>query len=552
MTTFESLGLAEPLLRALSAEGYSNPTPIQADVVPTMLAGEDLVGIAQTGTGKTAAFTLPLLHKIAQQQPKRHPKSCGALILAPTRELAAQIAESIETYGRHIRHSVAVVVGGVKANPQIRAMSRGVDILVATPGRLEDLQAQGAICLDHTDTVILDEADQMLDLGFLPAIRRVMKLLPRQRQTVLLSATMPKQIRRLADDFLTSPAEIAVAPASRPIDRIDQTVMHLDRPGKREKLVELLRPSEVERAIVFTRTKRGADRVSRQLQAADLTSAAIHGNKSQGQRERALAAFKDGSVKILVATDIAARGIDVEAVSHVVNFELPNVPEAYVHRIGRTARAGTSGVAVSFCDDTEQDQLRDIEKLIGTKIPAIGTPIQADPDAEKTKGKSSGRGGRGVRAGNGKQTEGPARAAKGRRRQTPAQAERASAQRAERDRARDEALKKNKGSGSQASQGNKQAQSTSQKTTQKTPQKTLLPDTKPSRDGQTVKTAAGRKKGKGNFANNGTRPSKGAGASGPSAQSGRGNRQGQGQGTGQARGQKNKGYRSGGARKAAA
>ncbi len=385
MKQFDSLGLAEPLLRAISAEGYTNPTPIQTDVIPTMLAGRDLVGIAQTGTGKTAAFVLPLLNKINQQKRAPNPKCCGALILAPTRELAAQIADSIRTYGRHMRHSVAVVVGGVKPAPQIRAMARGVDILVATPGRLEDHLSQGALRLDQTRTVILDEADQMLDLGFMPAIRRLMKQVPQDRQTVLLSATMPKQIRSLANDFLSDPVEISVAPASRPIDRIDQKVMHLDRSSKRQTLIEILTPEEVERAIVFTRTKRGADKVSQHLEKAGLSSAAIHGNKSQGQRERALDAFKKGGVRILVATDIAARGIDVDAVSHVVNFELPNVPEAYVHRIGRTARAGSSGFAISFCDDTEQGLLRDIEKLIGARLLAIGDPVKPDPNAEVVK-----------------------------------------------------------------------------------------------------------------------------------------------------------------------
>ncbi len=383
MTDFDSLGLAEPILRAVAAEGYQTPTPIQNEVIPTMLAGRDILGIAQTGTGKTAAFVLPLLNGIAGSKRKAAPKTCKALILVPTRELAAQVADSIRTYGKRLKPSVAVVVGGLRPQPQIRALASGIDIVVATPGRLEDHLGTGAVRLDRTTTVVLDEADQMLDLGFAPAIRRILGQLPEQRQTVLLSATMPKQIRKLARDYLTQPEEIAVAPVSRPIDRIEQTVLWTEKAAKRDRLVELLREYDVERAIVFTRTKHGADRVSRHLDRAGLSAAAIHGDKSQGQRDRALGAFRKAKVNILVATDIAARGIDIDDVSHVFNFDLPNVPEAYVHRIGRTARAGKSGIAVSLCDPAERGLLKDIEKLIDRDLGAGGN-VSSKPPAAKS------------------------------------------------------------------------------------------------------------------------------------------------------------------------
>ncbi len=374
LTQFNDLGLAEPLLRAVSAEGYTTPTPIQAQVIPAMLAQSDIVGIAQTGTGKTASFVLPLLNDLADSNKRPEPKRAGALILVPTRELAAQVADSIRTYARFARVSTALVIGGAKPGPQIRALARGVDILIATPGRLEDHMSTGAVRLDRTTTIVLDEADQMLDLGFMPAIRRILAKLPAGRRTVLMSATMPAPIRALAADFLDSPAEIAVAPAAKPIDAIDQSVIHVQRQAKQRALVDLLRGAGVERTIVFTRTKRGADRVAAHLDRAGLAAAAIHGNKSQGQRERALAAFKKGRVNILVATDIAARGIDIDDVSHVINYELPNVPEAYVHRIGRTARAGKSGTAVSLCDGDERSLLRDIERLIGRSLIHTGEP----------------------------------------------------------------------------------------------------------------------------------------------------------------------------------
>jgi ATP-dependent RNA helicase RhlE len=414
---FNELGLAETLLRAIQAEGYDKPTPIQSKVIPAMMDGRDVLGTAQTGTGKTAAFVLPILNRVADRiansQPRSTPKHCGALIVAPTRELAQQIAESIQTYGRHVRPSVAVVVGGLKPGPQIKALARGVDIVVATPGRLLDHMSTGAVRLGQTTTVILDEADQMMDLGFLPAIRKIMGKLPRERQVALLSATMPKPIRALANDFLRDPVEIAVAQVAKPIETIDQNVIMLDRAAKRRVLANLLCEPDVERAIVFTRTKRGADKVTADLVKAGLSCAAIHGNKSQSQRQRALKSFKTGQITILVATDIAARGIDVDGVSHVVNFELPNVPEAYVHRIGRTARAGKSGIAISLCDNTERGLLRDIERLIGRKIDATRDESQAEASDAPISKNPPGRGrqdrsgqGRSHRGGGGGQNEG--------------------------------------------------------------------------------------------------------------------------------------------------
>lgn len=376
---FNDLGLAKSLLRAVTAEGYTTPTPIQSEVIPVMLAGRDVIGIAQTGTGKTASFVLPLLHRIAGQEGKPAPKTCGALILTPTRELAQQIAENIRIYGKFMQVSVTVVVGGVKPGPQIRSLASGADIVVATPGRLLDHMNTGAIRLDRTTRVILDEADQMLDLGFMPAIRKIMGKVPKERQTALMSATMPPQIRALARDFQTDPAEIAVAAISRPIERIVQTVRHTPAANKRDVLTRILSDADSVRAIVFTRTKRGADKVSRHLESAGLSSAAIHGNKSQSQRERALASFRSGGTSILVATDIAARGIDIDDVSHVINFELPNVAEAYVHRIGRTARAGRTGIAISLCDPAERDLLRAIEKLIGNRLDSDAGQSAAAP-----------------------------------------------------------------------------------------------------------------------------------------------------------------------------
>ncbi|MEZ5863563.1 MAG: DEAD/DEAH box helicase [Geminicoccaceae bacterium] len=385
MTQFADFGLAEPLLRALQSEGYTSPTPIQTKALAPVIEGRDLLGIAQTGTGKTAAFALPILHRlfVTDRKPLQ-PRSARTLVLAPTRELAAQIAASFETYGRHLRPVVTVVVGGVKHNPQVRALARGVDVLVATPGRLLDHLQGGTVRLDQTEIVVLDEADHMLDLGFLVPIRRILAKLPRRRQTLFFSATMPKDIGELARDMLTDPVEVSVAPVATTAERVDQSVYLVDAADKRSLLAELLAGPEFSRTLVFTRTKHGADKVARHLEAAGIPAAAIHGNKSQSQRERALAAFKSGRSRILVATDIAARGIDVDAVSHVVNFELPDVPEAYVHRIGRTARAGAEGIAISFCDADERRNLRDIERLdpadaAGHRPPPAGQRRQRTP-----------------------------------------------------------------------------------------------------------------------------------------------------------------------------
>ncbi|MCR9256912.1 MAG: DEAD/DEAH box helicase [Alphaproteobacteria bacterium] len=379
MTKFTDLGLSEAILRAVSKQGYDTPTPIQAKVIPAMLDGRDILGIAQTGTGKTASFVLPILEKIIAAKKQAVGKTCHALILAPTRELAAQIADSVRTYGAFAKISVATVVGGARPGPQVMAMKRGVDVLVATPGRLIDHCDTGVIRLDRTHTVVLDEADQMMDLGFLPPVRKILSKIPGDRQTLLLSATMPKQIKALASDILSDPAEISVSPVSRPIDQIDQRLHMVGQLEKRDMLIEILAADDVDRAIVFTRTKRGADRVCQYLDRAGISAAAIHGDKSQGQRERALAAFKKSRVKVLVATDIAARGIDIDDVSHVVNYELPNVPEAYVHRIGRTARAGRSGVAISLCDQGETSYARDIERLTGTRLLPDGVKITPPP-----------------------------------------------------------------------------------------------------------------------------------------------------------------------------
>ena len=372
MNNFDELGLAKPILLALKEAGLEAPTPIQVQAIPLMRAGHDIVGIAQTGTGKTAAFLLPILDRIRAGMCRPASKTCHALILAPTRELAAQIQEQIRVLSRHMRVSSTLVVGGVKYPPQIRAMARGIDILVATPGRLIDHMQEGNIRLEGTSIVVLDEADQMLDLGFLPPIKRVLAACAVKRQTVLLSATMPKPIRALADEFLREPREVSVAPQATPIEAIDQHVRHVNAADKPEALIELLKADPVTRGIIFTRTKYGADKLAKKLGQAGLNADAIHGNKTQGQRQRILNAFKTGQTHLLVATDIAARGIDIDDVTHVINFELPNVPESYVHRIGRTARAGRSGVAVSFCDAEERAYLRDIERLVGSAIRTVG------------------------------------------------------------------------------------------------------------------------------------------------------------------------------------
>jgi ATP-dependent RNA helicase RhlE len=370
LTKFTDLGLAEPILKALAADGYETPTPIQAQAIPIVLAGRDLMGIAQTGTGKTAAFALPIIQQLITQPRMAPRRGCRVLVLSPTRELASQIAESFQSYAKNLKLSVAVVFGGVAAGPQVRKLANGVDILVATPGRLLDHVDGKMLRLDQVEHFVLDEADQMLDLGFIHAIRRVVPMLPSRRQTLFFSATMPKAIKDLADGMLTDPATVAVTPVAKTADRVEQSVIFVEQSGKRAVLTEILGAPGVSRALVFTRTKHGADKVVRQLGEAKIEAAAIHGNKSQAQRERALGAFRTGHIKILVATDIAARGIDVDGVSHVVNHDVPNVPESYVHRIGRTARAGAAGLAVTLVANDEQMYLRDIERLIKQSIPA--------------------------------------------------------------------------------------------------------------------------------------------------------------------------------------
>ncbi len=369
MTLFSDLGLAETLLKALSAEGYTTPTPIQEQSIPHLLEGRDVLGLAQTGTGKTAAFALPLLQRLEQNKIHAKPKSCRVLVLTPTRELAVQVGQSFRTYGCHHRLRHALVFGGVGMVPQIKTMAGGVDILVATPGRLLDLMSQGAIRLDSVEALVLDEADRMLDMGFILPIRKIVAAVPKSRQTVLFSATMPDSIVGLANSVLHQPVRVEVTPVSSTVDKIEQKVMFVDRENKRTLLTEILAGASVGRALVFTRTKHGANRVAELLEKAGVTADAIHGNKSQGARQKALADFKDGRIKALVATDIAARGIDVDGITHVVNFELPNEPESYVHRIGRTARAGASGIALSLCDGDEVAYLRAIEKTIRQAVP---------------------------------------------------------------------------------------------------------------------------------------------------------------------------------------
>jgi superfamily II DNA/RNA helicase len=372
LNSFNDFGLAEPILRALSEEKYVTPTPIQAQTIPLLLAKRDVVGIAQTGTGKTAAFALPILNTLAANRVRPQPKHCRVLVLSPTRELSGQILDSFRAYGRHLRIQSALAIGGVNMNPQVRSLAHGVDVLVATPGRLLDLVKSHALRLDSVEMFVLDEADRMLDMGFIHDIRKIVAKLPKERQTLLFSATMPADIAELARHMLKDPAKVAVTPQATTVERIAQRIIHTDRGNKPKILSDLLREEKVDRVLVFTRTKHGADKVVRGLNKDGIAAEAIHGNKSQNQRERVLKNFRDGRVRTLVATDIAARGIDVDGVSHVINFDLPNIPESYVHRIGRTARAGADGVAISLCSHDELPFLRDIEKLIRMAIPASG------------------------------------------------------------------------------------------------------------------------------------------------------------------------------------
>src|SRR5438445_202910 len=383
--SFMSLGLSKPLLDALAAKDYSQATPIQLQTIPTVLPGRDLLGIAQTGTGKTAAFMLPSLDRLAAARQIPKPGQIRMLVLAPTRELASQIAASAEAYGKFMRLSVGVIFGGVPNGKSVRTVARGLDVLVATPGRLLDLIDQRALSLRELEILVLDEADQMLDLGFIHALKRIVALVPQKRQTLFFSATMPRAIKELADKYLSNPAEVSVTPTATTVERIDQSVTMVNQAEKAALLAMVLKGEDVERALVFSRTKHGADKIVRQLEAAGIAAGAIHGNKSQPQRERAIAAFKAGECRVLVATDIAARGIDVPGVSHVVNFDLPDVPEQYVHRIGRTARAGADGIAVAFCSADERGNLRDIERTTRQRIAVVPLPagFAASADALK-------------------------------------------------------------------------------------------------------------------------------------------------------------------------
>ena len=370
--TFSALGLAEPLLRALDARNHRQPTPIQAQAIPALISGRDMLGIAQTGTGKTGAFALPILQALSSRPSHAKGRAPRALILAPTRELAIQIGDELKAYGKRLPLRHSVIFGGVGQKPQTDALSRGLDILVATPGRLLDLLQQGHVRLDAVAHLVLDEADRMLDMGFVRDVRKIIAALPARRQSLLFSATMPAEVARLAGELLHNPLRVEVTPQSRPVERIDQSVYHVAAGGKLALLADILADPAYARVIVFSRTKHRANRVAEQLQKRGIVAEAIHGNKSQGARQRALASFRSGQARVLVATDIAARGIDVEGVTHVVNFELPNEPESYVRRIGRTARAGASGTAIAFCDPAERDYLRDIERLMGRRLAVIG------------------------------------------------------------------------------------------------------------------------------------------------------------------------------------
>jgi ATP-dependent RNA helicase RhlE len=384
LSSFDGLGLAEPLRLALKTENYLKPTPIQAQAIPLLIEGRDLLGIAQTGTGKTAAFALPILHRLALERAPRVSRSPRALILAPTRELARQIDERFRAYGKSLHLRSAVIFGGVGQGTQVKALREGVDILIATPGRLLDLCTQGHVKLDKVEILVLDEADRMLDMGFVRDVRKIVAQCRKERQTLLFSATMPPDIAKLAAEVLRHPVRIEVTPETIAVDRIDQLVYFVPSAQKRNLLAQLLKDPAMDKVLVFTRTKRGADRVCRNLEQSGEAVEALHGNKAQNARVRALEAFKSGRARILVATDIAARGIDVPSISHVINYELPNEPESYVHRIGRTARAGKGGAALSFCDGSERSYLKSIERLIRREVPvAAHQLIAGEPETER-------------------------------------------------------------------------------------------------------------------------------------------------------------------------
>lgn len=386
---FKKLDLIDPILKALDAEGYTTPTPIQAQSIPLILEKRDLLGCAQTGTGKTAAFAIPILQLLYQQKhEERGPRNIKVLVLTPTRELAIQIHESFAAYGKFTGLTQAVIFGGVSQFNQVNTLRRGVDILIATPGRLLDLISQGFIDLKYLKIFVLDEADRMLDMGFIHDVKRVITKLPVKRQTLFFSATMPPEIQKLANVLLTNPAKVEVTPVSSTVDAIEQSLYFVEKQDKPALLLHLLKDEKILSVLVFTRTKHGADKVVKFLHKQHITAAAIHGNKSQNARQNALSNFKSGKIRVLVATDIAARGIDIDELSHVINFELPDVPETYVHRIGRTGRAGNTGIAISFCNAEEKEELKDIQKLIGKTLPVITDhpfPLNADAVIVATK-----------------------------------------------------------------------------------------------------------------------------------------------------------------------
>lgn len=367
--SFSKLAIIEPILEALASEGYTSPTPIQQQAIPIVLQRRDLLGCAQTGTGKTAAFAIPVLQLLSEQRPLK--PGIKTLILTPTRELAIQINESFAAYGKNLNIKSTVVFGGVSQHSQVMALKRGIDVLIATPGRLLDLMNQNIVSLRQLEIFILDEADRMLDMGFIHDVKKIISRLPAKRQTLFFSATMPGEIQKLADSLLTDPVQVEVSPPSSTVDKIDQSLYFTNKADKPKLLKHLLEAKNINTALVFTRTKHGADKVVKYLQAAKVNSAAIHGNKSQNARQKALNDFKNGDLRVLVATDIAARGIDIDELSYVFNFDLPNVPETYVHRIGRTGRAGNSGMAIAFCDAEERIELRDIQKVIAKTIPVV-------------------------------------------------------------------------------------------------------------------------------------------------------------------------------------
>jgi ATP-dependent RNA helicase RhlE len=399
---FDTLNLISPLCRAVSEEKYTLPTPIQTEAIPHLLQGRDLLGCAQTGTGKTAAFALPILQGLAKHKEKPWPKEVRALILTPTRELALQIDESFQVYGRYLKFNQAVVFGGVSPKAQIRALSRGVDVLVATPGRLLDLFNQGCLRMDKIDVFVLDEADQMLDMGFLPDVKKIFNAIPETRQTILFSATMPDEIVRLTHKFLNDPIKVSVSPPSRTVDKVDQRILFVARENKSALLESILEDEGVYRVLVFTRTKHGANRVAKALTKKRIRTEAIHGNKSQSARMQALNKFRSGHVRVLVATDVASRGLDVDDITHVINYELPKEAESYVHRIGRTARAGATGIAISFCDAEERGYLRMIERTINQNVTVDKDhPYHSDAIASKSSHRSGGGNGNGGRRGAG-------------------------------------------------------------------------------------------------------------------------------------------------------